>query len=206
MMRRALPLPFLATLLLLASACATTGAAPAEADILQLVSDQTEAWNRQDAVAWSKDFAPDAAFINIVGTVFEGRDEIQERHAGIFATIFKGSQSQVTVRKVQFIQEDLAIVDTTHEVTGHPGLPPPRRPGHRARPAAHADAVRDEARERAVANHGRPEHGREAQAPGGRAPDALMLSGWWNPRAGRRAPDGTAAPARRSQPPPWSRC
>ncbi|WIG97779.1 SgcJ/EcaC family oxidoreductase [Myxococcus sp. SDU36] len=124
MMRRALPLPSLATLLLLASACATTGTAPAEADILQLVSEQTEAWNRQDAVAWSKDFAQDASFINIVGTVFEGRDEIQQRHAGIFASIFKGSQSQVTVRKVQFIREDLAIVDATHAVTGHPGLPP----------------------------------------------------------------------------------
>ncbi|AEI67782.1 YybH family protein [Corallococcus macrosporus] len=121
---RAVPLPFLVPLLLLASACATTGTAPAEAGIHQLLKDQTEAWNRQDAVAWSRDFAPDAAFINIVGTVFEGRDEIQQRHAGIFATIFKGSQSQVTVRKLQFIQGDLAIVDTTHEVTGHPGLPP----------------------------------------------------------------------------------
>ncbi|GHG75516.1 SgcJ/EcaC family oxidoreductase [Comamonas sp. JC664] len=124
MLRRLATFPLLAVSLLMASACATTGAPPGEAAILQLVSDQTEAWNRQDAAAWSKDFATDAAFINIVGTVFEGRDEIQRRHAGIFESIFKGSQSQVTVRKVTFIQDGLAIVDTTHEVTGHPGLPP----------------------------------------------------------------------------------
>ncbi len=110
--------------LLLCSACATPGSGTAEADILQLVNAQAEAWNRQDAEAWSKDFAPDAPFINIVGTVFEGRDEIQQRHASIFETIFKGSRSQVTVRKLSFIQDDIAIVDTTHEVTGHPGLPP----------------------------------------------------------------------------------
>ncbi|WP_426752670.1 SgcJ/EcaC family oxidoreductase [Myxococcus sp. Y35] len=124
MMGRTPALPFVASLLLLTSACATTGAPPTEADLVQLVNAQTEAWNRQDAKAWSKDFAADASFINIVGTIFEGRDEIEQRHAGIFASIFKGSRSQVTVRKVTFLQDDIAIVDTTHEVTGHPGLPP----------------------------------------------------------------------------------
>ncbi len=95
-----------------------------EAVIRQLVAAQTEAWNRHDAAAWSKDFAPDADFINIVGTVFQGRAEIEKRHAGIFASIFKESRTQVTVRKLVFLGPDVAVVDMEHEVTGHSGLPP----------------------------------------------------------------------------------
>jgi uncharacterized protein (TIGR02246 family) len=97
---------------------------PDEAAIRQLIAAQTEAWNRHDAAAWSKDFAPDADFINIVGTVFQGRAEIEKRHAGIFASIFKESRTQVTVRRLVFLGPEVAVVDTDHEVTGHAGLPP----------------------------------------------------------------------------------
>ena len=95
-----------------------------ETVLRQLVAAQTEAWNRHDAAAWSKDFAPDADFVNIVGTVFQGKAEIEKRHAGIFASIFKTSRAQVTVRRIAFLGPDVAIVDTDHEVTGHSGLPP----------------------------------------------------------------------------------
>jgi uncharacterized protein (TIGR02246 family) len=95
-----------------------------EAVIRQLVAAQTEAWNRHDAAAWSKDFAPDADFVNIVGTVFQGRPEIEKRHAAIFASIFKESRTQVTVRRLVFLGHDVAVVDMDHEVSGHSGLPP----------------------------------------------------------------------------------
>jgi uncharacterized protein (TIGR02246 family) len=95
-----------------------------EAAIRQLVAAQAEAWNRHDAAAWSKDFAPDADFVNIVGTVFQGRPEIEKRHAGIFASIFKESRTQVTVRRLVFLGPEVAVVDTDHEVSGHSGLPP----------------------------------------------------------------------------------
>jgi uncharacterized protein (TIGR02246 family) len=95
-----------------------------EAAIRQLVAAQAEAWNRHDATAWSKDFAPDADFVNIFGMVFQGRPEIEKRHAAIFASIFKDSRTKVTVRRLVFLGPDVAIVDTDHEVTGHGGLPP----------------------------------------------------------------------------------
>ncbi len=106
------------------------GAAPAgartqdEAALRKLVAEQTEAWNRQDAAAWSKDFAEDAEFINIVGTIFSGRAEIEKRHAFVFGTLFKGSRSEVTVRKLLFLDAGVAVVDTEHQVTGYAGLPP----------------------------------------------------------------------------------
>ncbi len=97
---------------------------PEETTLRQLIAAQTEAWNRHDAAQWSKDFAPDADFVNIAGTVFQGRAEIEKRHAGIFASIFKNSRTQVTVRRLVFLGPDIAVVDTDHEVTGHEGLPP----------------------------------------------------------------------------------
>ena len=95
-----------------------------EATMRQQVAVQTDAWNRGDAAVWSQDFAADATFINIVGTVFLGREQIQERHAAIFAGPFKGSRSAVTVRELRFLDADTAVVDTTHEVTAYAGLPP----------------------------------------------------------------------------------
>jgi len=95
-----------------------------EAALRQLVAAQAEAWNRHDAAEWSKDFAPDADFVNIVGTVFQGRAEIEKRHASIFASIFKDSRTRVTVRRLMFLGPDVAVLDTEHEVTGHTGLPP----------------------------------------------------------------------------------
>ncbi|MHA7633840.1 SgcJ/EcaC family oxidoreductase [Corallococcus sp. M7] len=112
------------SLVLVSTACTAPDHAQDEQDLRQLVKAQTEAWNAHDATAWSRDFADDADFINIVGTVFQGRAEIEARHAAIFASIFKTSHAEVTVRKVRFPSADIAVVDTTHEVTGHTGLPP----------------------------------------------------------------------------------
>ncbi|MFY0527678.1 SgcJ/EcaC family oxidoreductase [Archangium gephyra] len=103
---------------------AARGQSRDEVSLRKLVAEQTEAWNRGDAAAWSKDFAPDAEFINIVGTVFSGREEIRTRHAAIFASLFKGSRSEVTVRKIVLVAPSVAVVDTEHVVTGYAGLPP----------------------------------------------------------------------------------
>ena len=103
---------------------AAKGRAADEAALRKLVAEQTEAWNRSDAAAWSRDFAPDAAFINIVGTVFNGREEIEKRHAAIFESLFKGSRTEVTVTRVLFVDNAVAVVDMDHVVTGYAGLPP----------------------------------------------------------------------------------
>jgi len=95
-----------------------------EAALRKLVAEQTDAWNRHDAAAWCKDFAPDAEFINIVGMVLTGKEEIQKRHAAIFEKIFKDSRTTVTVRRIVFPSPDVAIVDMVHEVTGYGALPP----------------------------------------------------------------------------------
>lgn len=99
-----------------------------EAAIRELVAAQAEAWNRADAAAWSKGFVPDAEFINIAGTVFKGRAEIEARHAFVFNTLFKGSRTEVTVTRVVFLGSDVAVTDMEHVVTGYAGLPPGVQP------------------------------------------------------------------------------
>lgn len=94
-----------------------------DAAIRALLAAQAEAWNRGDAVAWSKPFAQDADFVNIFGMVFTTRAEIADRHAAIFATIFKGTHTAVTVRRLVFLTPRLAVVDTDHVVTGYGALP-----------------------------------------------------------------------------------
>jgi len=123
-MSRILRAASIVVLSLVFTACAHADHAQDELAIRQLVSVQTEAWNRQDATAWTADYIPDADFVNIVGTVFTGREEIAQRHAAIFNTVFKGSHAEVTVRKLVFLGEDVAVVDTTHKVTNYQGLPP----------------------------------------------------------------------------------
>ncbi|HEX8821013.1 MAG TPA: SgcJ/EcaC family oxidoreductase [Archangium sp.] len=107
-----------------AHAQAAKGRGADEAALRKLVADQTEAWNRSDAAAWSKDFSQDAAFINIVGSVFNGREEIEKRHAFVFNTLFKGSRTEVTVTRLLFLDTAVAVVDMEHVVTGYAGLPP----------------------------------------------------------------------------------
>lgn len=101
---------------------------PDAAALLRLVQAQAEAWDRGDAAAWSRAFAEDADFVNILGGVFTGRLEIQQRHALIFSGFFKGSRNRVTVRRLTFPAPGLAILDTDQEVTGYASLPPGVRP------------------------------------------------------------------------------
>jgi uncharacterized protein (TIGR02246 family) len=96
-----------------------------EAALRKLVAEQVEAWNRGDAKAWSKDFAADADFVNIFGGVFQGREQIEERHAKVFAGFLKGTRAEVTVRRLVFVVEGVAVLDTEHVVTGYKELPPP---------------------------------------------------------------------------------
>jgi uncharacterized protein (TIGR02246 family) len=53
------------------------------AAIEALVWSMTDAWNRADAAAFSKRFAEDGGFTNVVGAVYYGREAFQQRHAEI---------------------------------------------------------------------------------------------------------------------------
>ena len=50
-----------------------------------------DAWNRHDVHAFAALLTEDAEFTNVRGTHTHGRAEVEEFHAPMFATIFKGA-------------------------------------------------------------------------------------------------------------------
>lgn len=108
--------------------CDASPSPPAEPAIRKALEQQAQAWNQHDAKAWSASFADDADFVNILGMLFQGRQEIERRHADLFGSIFARSQVVVTTRKVRPIGKTAAVAETDYELRGYDRLPPGIRP------------------------------------------------------------------------------
>lgn len=96
--------------------------------IRQLLDEQVAAWNAGDAQAWCKDHTPDAAFVNILGMHFHGRDANANRHAELFAGIFKDSRLALRDLNVRVFDNATAMADAELDLTGFRRLPPGIRP------------------------------------------------------------------------------
>lgn len=112
-----------------------TAQAPVSLDelaIRRIVSEQTKAWNQDNAQAWVRDFSKDADFINIVGTHFNGQTETENRHAVLFSSIFRNSHLEVEVWKVRLLSSTAAVAETVQTLRGYDALPlgiEPTEPG-----------------------------------------------------------------------------
>jgi uncharacterized protein (TIGR02246 family) len=95
-----------------------------ETRIRQLIAEEESAWNRGDAKAYASHFDEEGGFTNVLGTVYYGRRAFEERHAEIFATVFRNTVLSMKVQKIQFIRPDVAVVDIDTEMTGFKALPP----------------------------------------------------------------------------------
>jgi uncharacterized protein (TIGR02246 family) len=95
-----------------------------EARIRQIIAEEESAWNRADAKAYGSRFEEDGGFTNVLGAVYYGRRAFEERHAAIFATVFKDTLVSMRVQKIRFIRPDVAVVDIDTEMTGFKALPP----------------------------------------------------------------------------------
>ena len=84
-----------------------------------LVSAMTDAWNHADAASFSRRFAEESGFTNVVGAVYYARESFQQRHAEILNSIYKGSVFKQTIGKPRFIRPDVAIVDINVELTSY---------------------------------------------------------------------------------------
>jgi uncharacterized protein (TIGR02246 family) len=106
--------------------CAPDGGEQASGDkaIVALLAKQAEAWNAHDARAWVAPFAEDAEFVNIRGTLFQGRAQIEQRHAELFHGVFSKSRVTVTTRKVVSLGATAALAETVHELRDYERLPP----------------------------------------------------------------------------------
>lgn len=116
------------TMFLMLAACALEPAKGGDAKVAAEVNDEVairnvlgafvEAWNRHDAIAFSRVFSEDADFTNVRGMSAHGRAEVAKFHAPIFSTSFKGSTQKITESKIRFMKPDVAAVDAWWEMTG----------------------------------------------------------------------------------------
>lgn len=84
----------------------------------------TDAWNHADAGSYSRRFAEDSGFTNVVEAVYYGRESFQQQHTEILNSIYKGSVLNQTMGKTRFIRPGVAIVDINVELTDYQKLPP----------------------------------------------------------------------------------
>lgn len=95
------------------------GQSPAdEAVIRAIVQNETDTWNKGDAVGYSKDFATNGTFTNIRGQFFTRYDGFLKQHQVIFDGIFKNTTLSQQVVSLKFVRPDVAIVETLTAVSG----------------------------------------------------------------------------------------
>lgn len=77
-----------------------------------------------DADAYSRYFAEDGTFTNLLGMFFQGREAFRERHQQIFQGAYGGSTKQSDVVSLKFVRPDVAIVESLQTVSGFKKLLP----------------------------------------------------------------------------------
>jgi uncharacterized protein (TIGR02246 family) len=109
-------LPFALPVLALAT---QLGAQPSSdsAAIRNIIRNETDTWNKGDAVGYSRDFAATGTFTNIRGQFFTGHPAFLKQHEVIFAGIFKNSTVVQDIVSLKFIRPDVAVVETLTAVT-----------------------------------------------------------------------------------------
>lgn len=94
--------------------------------IKNIIEQETTAWNKGDAKAYSQYFASDGSFTNILGSFFVGYVEFLSRHEQIFKGPFKGTKMTQKIVSLRFVRQDLAIVETITWIDGFSENGPPK--------------------------------------------------------------------------------
>src|SRR5688572_20229267 len=104
----------LGTLLTVATSCgsfqaATPGGSDSEA-LRAVAREMAESWNAHDMRRFAALFTSDADFVNVAGTHWKGREQIEAEHARLHAGQFRESVLAVDEVTVQFPTRDMALV------------------------------------------------------------------------------------------------
>ena len=119
--------------LMLLSPMLLAQAGPDDLAVRQIIQEQVVAWNKGDAEAYSRHFAADGTFTNILGMFFTGHDAFWERHDQIFKGVFRGTTKQEDVVSIKFWRPDVAVVETLQTVNGIQKLFPGTSPDAKGR-------------------------------------------------------------------------
>jgi uncharacterized protein (TIGR02246 family) len=104
-----------------------------EQSVRQIVSEQADAWNRGDAVAFSRHFAADGISTNLRGQSFVGYDAFLRQHQFLFGSLFRNSKLQQDIDLLRFPEPGLAVVEAVTAVSGLGQMPPGVAPDAKGR-------------------------------------------------------------------------
>jgi uncharacterized protein (TIGR02246 family) len=95
-----------------------------EQAIRAVIRNQTEAWGKQDAVAFSRDFAQDGIYTNIRGESLRGYDAFLQQHEAVFRTLFRNTSVAQDITVLVSPEPGVALVETLTAVSGISQPPP----------------------------------------------------------------------------------
>jgi uncharacterized protein (TIGR02246 family) len=112
-------------IVLLAGVAGTAQSKADENAIHSILDDEITTWNHGDTDGYSRHFAADGTFTNVMGMFFAGRQAFRDRHEIIFKGPFRGTMLQLQVVSLRFLTDDVAVCETLTWVSGFkPGAPP----------------------------------------------------------------------------------
>ena len=107
---------------------ATTMQAQSKSDttaIQNILQEEVVAWNNGDAKTYSKHFAEEGTFTNILGMFFKGYKAFLERHEEIFKGRFRKTILEQKIASLKFVSSNVAIVETLTWISGFSKEGPP---------------------------------------------------------------------------------
>lgn len=93
--------------------------------IRNILDDEIAAWNQGDTDGYSKHFAVDGTFTNVMGMFFTGRQAFRDRHEIIFKGPFRDTTLQLQIVSLRFLTSDVAVCETLTWVSGFKSGTPP---------------------------------------------------------------------------------
>ena len=95
-----------------------------EAGVAAVVTAWDAAWNAGDAAGLAATFVDDAEFINAMGRLDHGADEIRAQHAISLAGQFRGSHTEGHIRRITFLSGTAAVLDVDNYLTRYEPVAP----------------------------------------------------------------------------------
>ncbi|MCY7311557.1 MAG: SgcJ/EcaC family oxidoreductase [Bacteroidota bacterium] len=83
-----------------------------------ILKEEVVSWNNGDAKTYSKHFATNGTFTNVLGFFAVGYTIFYERHDQIFKGPFKGTLLMQDLVSFRFLSSDIAVVETLSSVSG----------------------------------------------------------------------------------------
>ena len=84
-----------------------------------LIQNQTTVWNEKGCVGYGEGYAEDATFVNIYGMIFDGKNDIEDRHIKILNTFLKGSKIENTSVVLREVKSDVVIALVQWRLQGY---------------------------------------------------------------------------------------